>query len=199
MKFIRGMLGAVLAVAVIAPADARTHKSHAPDKHVSKPAPAASAPAAAASGPSPLGSFHDWSAYTRGTGDAKVCYALSEPKTKEPARAKRDPIYFLINEWPGRHSKDEAEIVPGYPYKDGSSVTVQVGKAKFSFFTKNEGSAGGAWLLNPADQPKLIDAMRGGSNAIVTGTSKRGTQTRDTYSLAGMGDALAKIRQACGM
>jgi hypothetical protein len=195
MKFIVSLLGALLAVALITPVTARTHRTRTSPK----PAAVAAAPAATVGGPSPLGSFHDWSAYTRGAGDVKVCYALSEPTAKEPARARRDPIYFLINEWPGRRSKDEAEIVPGYPYKDGSNVTVQVGGAKFSFFTKNQGSAGGAWVLNPADQPKLIAAMRNGSSAVVTGTSRRGTQTRDIYSLTGMGDALAKIHQACGM
>ena len=194
MRFIVTLLGAVLALALVAPAAARTHKTRA----ATQPAPAAT-PAAAGGGPSPLGSFHDWSAYTRGTGDMKVCYALAEPKTKEPARAKRDPVYFLINDWPGRHSQAEAEIVPGYPYKDGSNVMVQVGAAKFSFFTKNQGSAGGAWVLNPSDQPKLISAMRNGSSAVVSGTSRRGTQTRDTYSLAGMGDAVDKIHEACGM
>jgi hypothetical protein len=195
MKIIAGMLGVSLAFALLVNADARTHRARAP----AKAAAVATAPAAAAGGPTPLGSFHDWSAYARGAGDMKVCYALAEPKSKEPARAKRDPVYFLINDWPGRHSKAEAEIVAGYPYKDGSSVGIQVGGAKFSFFTKNQGNAGGAWVLNPADQPKLIDAMRNGSTAIVAGTSRRGTQTRDTYSLAGMGDALDKIHQACGM
>jgi hypothetical protein len=195
MRFIVRLLGAVLTMVLVAPADARTHKTRA----AAKPAAVATAPAAAVGGPSPLGSFHDWSAYTRGTGEMKVCYALAEPQTKEPARAKRDPVYFLINDWPARRSQAEAEIVPGYPYKDGSSVTVQVGGSKVSFFTKNEGSAGGAWVLNPTDQPKLIAAMRNGSTAIVTGTSRRGTQTRDTYSLTGMGDALAKIHQACAM
>jgi hypothetical protein len=190
------MLGAFLAVALMAPAGARPHRTRAPAK---ERAVSAAPAAAAVGGPSLLGSFHDWSAYMRGTGDTKVCYALSEPRAKEPARAKRDPVYLLINDWPSRHSKAESEIVPGYPYKDGSNVTVQVGAAKFSFFTKNEGSAGGAWVLNPPDQPKLIAAMRDGSNAVVTGTSRRGTLTRDTYSLAGMGDALAKIHQACGM
>src|SRR3954467_1941478 len=143
MKFITITLGVLLAVALIAPANARTHRTRAPAKAAVVP----TAPAVAVGGPSPLGSFHDWSAYARGTGDTKVCYALAEPKMKEPTRAKRDPVYFLINDWPARRSKAEAEIVAGYPYKDGSSVTVQVGTAKFSFFTKNAGSAGGAWVL----------------------------------------------------
>jgi len=156
-------------------------------------------PADAADAPTFLGTFHDWSAYTRGSGDGRVCYALSEPKSKEPARAKRDPVYFLINDWPGRHSKGEAEIVPGYPYREGVNVTVQTGGTKFAFFTKNEGKSGGAWILNPDDATKLLNAMETGVTAVVTGTSRRGTVTKDIYGLSGLADAMEKIHQACGM
>ncbi|HEX4078841.1 MAG TPA: invasion associated locus B family protein [Rhizomicrobium sp.] len=156
---------------------------------------------AVAAGPLPelLGGFRNWAAYATGTGDAKVCYALSRPISSEPRKARRDPIYFLINDWPGRKAKAEPEIVPGYQYKDGSDVTVDVGSAKFTFFTKNDGGAGGAWVEAQADEQRLVDAMKTAPEAIVTGTSKRGTVTRDTYSLAGLGDALDKAHAACAM
>jgi hypothetical protein len=180
---------AMIGVAAASPVGARTHKA----------SPSRPSPGAQDGGPTFLGAFKDWSAYSRGSGDAKVCYTLSEPKVKEPASAKRDPTYFLINDWPGRRAKGEAEVVPGYQYREGSTVTVQVGKEKFDFFTKNQGRSGGAWVLNPADEKHLLAAMRGGLTAIVTGTSKRGTETRDIYGLSGMGDALDKIHDACGM
>src|SRR5262249_1215810 len=129
----------------------------------------------------------------------KVCYALSEPKSSDPASVKRDKVYFLINDWPGRKSKGEPEIVPGYQYKDDSSVTVQVGADKFTFFTKNQDGSGGAWAMNPPDEAKLISAMGSGGIALVTGTSKRGTVTHDSYSLTGISDAVDKIHDACGM
>ena len=180
---------AIVSIAVALPAAARTHRasSHAPPV------------AAEDEGPVFLGTFKDWSAYSRGSRGTKVCYMLSAPKVKEPASVKRDPPYFLINDWPGRSAKGEAEVVPGYQYRQGSTVTVQVGKEKFAFFTKNQGSSGGAWVLNPADERHLLAAMRGGLTAIVTGTSKRGTETRDIYGLSGMGEALDKIHDACGM
>ncbi|MBV8799941.1 MAG: hypothetical protein JO208_09055 [Alphaproteobacteria bacterium] len=146
-----------------------------------------------------LGVYKDWSAYSRGDGDRRVCYALSAPKAKEPAGIRRDPAYFLVNDWPGRQSKAEAEVVPGYTYKEGSTVTVQIGTDKFIFFTKNEGRAGGAWVLNPADQEHLLRALRSGITAVVTGTSKRGTNTKDVYGLSGVGEAMNRIHDACGM
>src|SRR5436305_7105741 len=146
-----------------------------------------------------LSAYHDWSAFVRQVGKEKVCYVLSEPKAKEPARVKRDPAYFLINDWPGRRSRGEAEIVPGYRYRDGSTVTVTVGGDKVDFFTKNEGDAGGGWVLNPADEKRLLRAMRSGTTAVVTGTSRRGTVTKDVYGLSGVGDALDRIHKACAM
>jgi hypothetical protein len=41
--------------------------------------------------------------------------------------------------------------------------------------------------------------MRSGQQMIVTGISKRGTMTHDTYSLAGVSDALDKIHAECKM
>jgi hypothetical protein len=152
-----------------------------------------------ADAPQKLGTFKNWAAFTSGAGDGRVCYALSAPRMTEPVKVKRDPAYFLINDWPGRKAKSEPEIVPGYEYKDGSKVTVEVGADKFEFFTKNDGVAGGAWVEQQADETRLVEAMRRGAEIIVTGVSKRGTMTRDTYSLAGLSEALDKVHESCGL
>jgi len=153
---------------------------------------------ASADTPTLLGVFRDWSAFTSGTGSSKLCYVLTKPASTKP-KAKRDPIYFLVNDWPGRRVKGEPEVVPGYQYKDGSTVTAAVGGVSVTFFTQNDAGQGAAWVRERADELKLINAMRSGSVIVVTGTSKRGTKTTDTYSLAGLGDALDKIHAACGM
>ena len=155
--------------------------------------------AMAASGSVLLGQFKSWSAFSATVDNRQVCYALAEPRAKEPKNVRRGPIYFLINDWPSRQAKAEAEIVPGYKYRDGSPVTVSVGSDKFAFFTRNDGSAGSAWILALTDGPKLMEAMSHGASAEVTGTSSRGTVTHDTYSLDGFADALAKIHTSCGM
>jgi hypothetical protein len=146
-----------------------------------------------------LGVSRDWSALTSGSGTSKICYALSKPTVTDPKKAKRDPIYFLITDWPGRRAKSEPQAVPGYQYKDGSTVTAQVGGDKFEMFTQNDAGAGSAWVRQRADEVRLIDAMKRGQELVIIGTSKRGTLTHDTYSLAGLSDALDKIHNACGM
>jgi hypothetical protein len=148
-----------------------------------------------------LGVNKDWSAFTTGSGGSKICYALAKPVSSDPKKVKRDPIYFIITDWPGRKpkTKSEPEAVPGYLYKDGATVAAQVGADKFEMFAKNDGGAGAAWVRERADELRLIEAMRRGKELVITGTSQRGTVTRDTYSLAGLSDALQKIHEACGM
>lgn len=153
----------------------------------------------AAPAPQLLGTFKEWTALQSTTGSGKTCYVMGSPKSKEPEKAKRDPAYFLISDWPLRHTKGEPQIVPGYEYKQGSTVTAQIGSDRFEFFTKNEGGAGSAWVQNTADEARLVEAMKRGSTVVVTGTSQRGTETKDTYSLSGISAALDKAHSACGM
>lgn len=153
------------------------------------------APVSAA--PTLLGVFKSWTAASTGAGDQRVCYAISHPTSSLPAKAKRDPIGFLISNWPARKTAAEPEVVAGYAYKDGSTVTAQIGVDKFTFFTKNDADAGSAWIRDTADEVRLITAMKGGAQMAITGVSKRGTLTTDNYSLAGLSDALDKIQGAC--
>jgi hypothetical protein len=149
--------------------------------------------------PTLLGSFKDWSAFQSNTNQGRTCYALAKPSSSEPKKAKRDPIYLLISDWPLRKTRSEPEIVPGYQYKDGSTVSAAVGAEKFEFFTKNDGGAGSAWVQDQSNEVNFVEAMKRGSQIVVTGTSQHGTVTHDTYSLGGFSAALEKIHAACGM
>jgi hypothetical protein len=160
---------------------------------------AVAAAPALADQPQSLGTFQNWSAYSAGTGDQKTCYALAQPTSSMPRKAKRDKIYFLISDWPARRAKGEPEIVPGYKYRDKSVATLQVGSQKFPFFTKNDSDDGSAWVEEQPDEARIVAALNGATTATVTGISLRGTTTKDTYSLAGLSDALDKAHTACGM
>lgn len=147
--------------------------------------------------PELLGEFGDWKSFKSADGGATVCYTLSQPKSSAPAGAKRDPIFFIISNFPARQVKGEPSIVIGYPFKDGSKATVEVGGATYNFTTVNSGTEGGAWIPDTATEQKLIASMRNGSGMTVKGTSKRGTNTTDKYSLSGISQALDRINQEC--
>jgi hypothetical protein len=156
---------------------------------------AVTAPAFAADAPVLLGVTGKWASYSIGKGHSKYCYAQGQPQSSAPV-IKRDPIFFLVTDWPSRGNPAEPSISPGYNYKTGSMVTVDVGSDKFKFFTRNEGG-GNAWAKDPADEPRVIDEMKTADDAIVTGTNSKGVETRDVYSLTGFADALKKMQAEC--
>ena len=148
---------------------------------------------AAATDPLLLGQFNDWAAYTYKAADTKVCYVSARPKTSAPKTGKRDPAFFLVTNMPGRKIKGEVSTIIGYAFKKESTVELKVDAAAFQLFT----NADGAWADTPATEKQIVTAMKSGQALTVKGTSWRNTQTLDTYSLDGVGAALAKIDDAC--
>jgi len=146
-----------------------------------------------------LGVFGNWSAYTTGTGSSLTCYALSKPRASRPATAKRSAIYLMVSDWPSRKVKAEPQIIYGYQAKEGAAAALGVGSDKFTFFIRNNGKEGSAWLQQLSENPRLVTAMQDGVSAVASGTSTKGTKTSDTYSLAGFNDAMAKVHAACDM
>jgi len=146
-----------------------------------------------------LGVSRNWTAYSSGNGPDKVCYAIAQPRASQPKRMKREAVGILINDWPSKKARAEPEVVPGYKFKDGSTVTVAVGQDKFVLFTTNDGGSGSAWVKGPNDEARLIEAMQKNAEARVTGITARGTMTHDTYALDGLSDSLTKIHSACNM
>jgi hypothetical protein len=146
-----------------------------------------------------LGVFGNWSAFSSGSGSSLTCYALSKPRATQPKAAKRSAIYLMVSDWPSRKVKAEPQIVYGYQAKEGGAAALGVGGDKFSFFIRNNGKEGSAWLQQLNDNPRLVSAMSGGVSAVASGVSSKGTKTSDTYSLSGFNDAMAKVHAACGM
>jgi invasion protein IalB len=145
--------------------------------------------------PTLLGTYGDWGAYTATPGGKKVCFALAKPKTSktEPAGRKRDPAYIFISTRPAENVKNEVSLIIGYPFKASSDATAEIGSTKFAMYTQNDG----AWIKNVAEEARMLDAMRKGSDLTVKGTSGRGTSSTDQFSLKGLSQALDRAEQEC--
>ena len=143
--------------------------------------------------PTPLQTFERWATYTYNNAGAKVCYAATQPSETQPQGVNRDPVFMFITNRPKEGVKHEVSVITGYPYKEGSKTTVKIGDATFSMYTKDQG----AWVENAAEESRLINSMKGGSDMVITGTSKRGTVTSDTYSLKGVSAALKRVDTEC--
>lgn len=158
------------------------------------------ATASAQEAPKLLGRYDDWSAYSYGSGNDRMCYAMTTPTKMLPAGASRGDVYFMVTHRPGRNTKNEVSMRVGYPFKDTSRPFAQIGSDRFQMFSGVQ--QGGehrswAWLENPSDEAKMIRSLRSGSSMEIRGTSQRDTLTIDTYSLKGSAAALNKIDETC--
>jgi hypothetical protein len=176
------------------PAKPKPKPATKPEATPAKPAsPAATAVGAAQ--PKLLGQYGMWGAYTASPGGKKVCFALAKPTASEtnPPNRPRNPIFMFISTRPADKVTNEISLVVGYPFKAGTEATAQIGGSNFALYTQQDG----AWIKNATEEAKMIDAMRGGDNAVVKGVSAKGTQSTDTFSLKGVAQALDRTAQEC--
>ena len=180
-----------------APAAAPAKPKPKPETKPAATAPKPAVPAAATGGAQPklLGQYGIWGAYTASPGGKKVCFALAKPSASEtnPPNRPRNPVYMFISTRPTDKVSNEVSVVIGYPFKPGTEASAQIGGTNFAFYTQQDG----AWIKNATEEAKMVDAMRGGDNAVVKGVSAKGTQSTDTFSLKGVSQALDRATQEC--
>ncbi len=171
-KLTRGLIAAVLAMGVAA---------------------SGAAPALAQQAKN-LGTFNQWTAWQGADSTGVICYISSQPQDMKPAGANRDPVHFLVIHRKALGTKNEAQTIIGYPFNSTNpNVTASVDGRAFPMVT--EGSA--AWLASAKDESAFVTALKAGATLVVRGTSQRGTNTTDTYSLSGVTAAMGAIDKAC--
>lgn len=139
----------------------------------------------------------DWSVFVEES--PKECWAVSAPKewsatdrNSRPTSVRRGDIRLFVAYRPDG-ARGEIAYTGGYPFAEGSTVTVQIGETSFELFTDGEW----AWPASPEEDGRLLEAMRRGQQAIVNARSGRGNNTRDVFSLLGFTAATAEAERRC--
>jgi hypothetical protein len=141
-----------------------------------------------------LGTFTNWTAWQGTDANGMICYISSAPQDSKPTGVNRDPVHFLVIHRKGLGTKNEVQTLIGYPYNaQSANASATIDGKTYPMVT--EGSA--AWLASAGDESGFVEAMKAGSSLVVKGTSQRGTDTTDTYSLSGVTAAMGVIDKAC--
>jgi invasion protein IalB len=173
---------------------APANKPAGPKLAAPKPA-AAPPPVPGAPEPTLLGQFGEWGAYTASPSGRKVCFVLAKPvsASTNPPNRPRDQAWMFISSRPGEKVRDEVSVVFGYGLKPNSDANIEISGGNYPMNTLGDG----AWVKNPAEEPRLVETLRKGLDVTVKGTSAKGTVSTDVYSLKGLAQALDKIGQEC--
>jgi hypothetical protein len=141
-----------------------------------------------------LSTHNKWTAWSMTEGGALSCYISSVPDRSEPAGVNRSPISFIVIHRKSANTRNEVQSMMGYPLNSSdpkASATID-GKT-YPMVAEGEGT----WLASTADEAAFVEGMKKGTQLMVRGTSQRGTNTVDTYSLSGVTAAMAAIDGAC--
>ena len=141
--------------------------------------------------PNLIAQYGDWGVYVNKT--ARTCFALTQPKDRQPNNIKRDPAYFFITTRPSEKLANEISIVLGFTLKSDSDVVLSAGGGSFSMFAKGNG----LWIKEPADESKLVDALKKEKELTLKLEPAKGPATTDRYSLLGLAEALERVAKEC--
>jgi invasion protein IalB len=144
-----------------------------------------------------VSSMTDWSVFEET--DPRECWAVSTYKesvnTKDGrvVSVTRGEILFMVFFRPDDDIEGQVAFTGGYPFANGSTVSVDIDGTAFELFTEGEW----AWAASPQDDLRLVTAMKRGTDAVLTAVSSRGTTTKDTFSLLGFTAAYDDAERRC--
>lgn len=139
----------------------------------------------------------DWSVFVES--NPKECWGVSAPKETVNTRdgnvvsARRGDILLFVFYRPEQNVKGQVAFTGGYPFANGSTVSLDISGTTFELFTEGEW----AWPASAEDDAKIIAAMKRGSDAVATARSGRGTVTKDTFSLLGFTATVEEAEKRC--
>lgn len=140
----------------------------------------------------------DWSVFVED--NPTECWGVSTPKETVNSRdgrvvaVNRGQTLLMVFYRPSAGAKGQVAFTGGYPFAGGSTVNLNISGNTFELFTEGEW----AWPATTEDDAKIITAMKRGADAILTGRSGRGTNTKDTFSLLGFTAAVEDAAKRCG-
>ena len=140
----------------------------------------------------------DWSVFVED--NPTECWGVSTPKETVNSRdgrvvaVNRGQTLLMVFYRPSAGAKGQVAFTGGYPFASGSTVNMNISGNTFELFTEGEW----AWPATTDDDNKIITAMKRGADAVLTGRSGRGTQTKDSFSLLGFTAAVEDAAKRCG-
>ncbi len=140
-----------------------------------------------------LGTFKDWSAYSASEGAGAVCFAMSKATAVTPQPDDYTQGYLYLTHRPAENVANEINVVAGFTFATDQPATLSVDGKSFDLFTQKDA----AWLLDTKQNDSLAGALRAGTGVVVQGTSDKGINVSETFSLTGATAASHAIDTGC--
>ncbi|MEN8708853.1 MAG: invasion associated locus B family protein [Paracoccaceae bacterium] len=129
----------------------------------------------------------------------RYCYAASRPEETVNRRGgrvvsvTRGEILMYVTYRPDQEVKGQVTFTGGYPFDRNRSIKLDIDGAEHTMYPSGEW----AWF-EPGKDADMVAQLKKGGKATVVGTSTRGTETTDKFSLIGFTAAVEDAAKRCG-
>jgi hypothetical protein len=142
-----------------------------------------------------LGQEGAWKAFASDRAGSRKCFIVSEPKEQKGQFTQRGKPHVMVTRDASKKPQYVVSVVAGYTYKLESEVEVRLADKVVALFTKDDT----AWADSSASDAQIVQLFKQGKSAEVVGTSSRGNEIQDHYSLSGFSAALKMIDKNCSL
>ena len=147
---------------------------------------------AANAAPTAVGKFKDWTVFTEKVNGETLCYAATEATDKAPRSASHGDVWFFVSNWKSGKARSQPSLKVGYELRPDLPARASVGRAGWTMY-----GVGQEAFAQNQDDPRLVSAIKAGSELRVEAVSKRDTKVSYHFSLAGSSAAIDRAASAC--
>ncbi|MEM1036824.1 MAG: invasion associated locus B family protein [Pseudomonadota bacterium] len=142
--------------------------------------------------PSAVGQYKDWKVFTDQSGDELLCYAATPATDKAPRSAEHGDVWFYVSNSQSGKARSQPSLRVGYQLRPDLPGKAKIGRSSYTLY-----GVGDEAFTDDSDDPKLVAALKRGSELRVEATSQRNTRVSYHFSLSGSAAAIDRAAAAC--
>ena len=142
--------------------------------------------------PSAIGKYQDWTVFTETANGETLCYAVTEATDKAPQSADHGDVWFYVTSSKSGRARSQPSLKVGYELRSDLPARASVGRAGWTLY-----GIGQEAFAQDQDDPRLVAALRRGSELRVEAVSSRDTKVSYHFSLSGSAAAIDKASSIC--
>lgn len=146
----------------------------------------------ASAAPTAVGQFKAWKVFTDQVGGETMCYAATPATDKAPRSAEHGDVWFYVSSSRSGKARSQPSLKVGYQLRRDLPGKAEIGRASYTLY-----GVGNEAFAQDDDDPKLVRALKRGSELRVQATSERNTRVTYHFSLSGSAAAIDSAAVAC--
>ena len=151
-----------------------------------------SATLAADAAPTAMARYDDWSVFTETVNGETICYAATEATDKAPKAGDHGDVWFFVMNSNTGQATAQPSLKVGYELRADLPARASIGRAGWTLY-----GVGNSAFAQDRDDPRLVSALRRGSELRVEAVSALNARMSYHFSLSGSADAIDRASALC--